>query len=358
MNKKICILAGSVALALASLSANAGDVAGMKYVLAPTLEGVWTDQDRNVDDGMQYGIGAGVGLNERWNLESSLFYSQFDGANESRLKMSGISLSALRLFFPESKASPFVSFGVGVMDTNPTGAKGNQDGILQAGLGVMVDLFEKADGSRKFQARPEVKARWSLSGNKGASDPVDGIAGISFVFAWGPAHVAPPAPAPEPVAEPTPPPPPPPPPADTDGDGVIDPVDQCPDTPKGDRVGPQGCSCDVVVRVNFANDSAVLDDTAKKVLDGVIVNLKRLQFIAGTAEGHTDSNASDAYNQKLSERRAKSVADYIEAAGVAQGRLAVSGKGEAEPLADNATAEGRAQNRRVVLKRTDCDAPK
>jgi OOP family OmpA-OmpF porin len=138
---------------------------------------------------------------------------------------------------------------------------------------------------------------------------------------------------------------------------VPDARDECPNTPKGDRVGPQGCSCDVTVQVNFATDSAALDATAKKTLDELVVRLKALRFISGTVEGHTDSTASDAYNQKLSERRAKAVADYLQANGIAQGRLAASGKGESEPIADNKTKEGRAQNRRVVLKRTDCDKP-
>ena len=153
------------------------------------------------------------------------------------------------------------------------------------------------------------------------------------------------------------PPPPPPPPADTDGDGVIDPNDQCPDTPKGERVGTQGCSCDVTRQLQFKLDSAELTDEDKAVLDEVAGNLTRLKFVSGTVVGHTDSSGSEAYNQGLSERRAQSVATYLEGKGIAQGRLKVIGAGEGEPIADNKTKEGRAQNRRVVLKRTDCDAP-
>jgi outer membrane protein OmpA-like peptidoglycan-associated protein len=66
---------------------------------------------------------------------------------------------------------------------------------------------------------------------------------------------------------------------------------------------------------------------------------------------------SEAYNQGLSERRAATVARYLEERGVAPGRLKVVGKGESQPIADNTTAEGRRQNRRVVLQRTDCDQP-
>ncbi|MBN8281281.1 MAG: OmpA family protein, partial [Gammaproteobacteria bacterium] len=154
-----------------------------------------------------------------------------------------------------------------------------------------------------------------------------------------------------------PPPPPPPPPADADGDGVVDGSDQCPDTPKGERVGSQGCSCDVTRQLQFKTNSAELTADDKKVLDEVAETLTRLKFVSGTVVGHTDSSGADAYNQALSERRATTVAKYLEGKGIGAGRLKVSGAGESQPIADNKTAEGRAQNRRVVLKRTDCDAP-
>ena len=93
------------------------------------------------------------------------------------------------------------------------------------------------------------------------------------------------------------------------------------------------------------------------MLDEVAANLTRLNFVSGTVTGHSDSTGDDAYNQKLSERRAQSVATYLEGKGIAPGRLTVIGAGETQPVADNGTAEGRAQNRRVVLQRTDCQNP-
>jgi OOP family OmpA-OmpF porin len=152
-----------------------------------------------------------------------------------------------------------------------------------------------------------------------------------------------------------PPPPPPPAPKDSDGDGVVDPSDQCPDTPKGDRVGPAGCSCDVSRQLSFKTDSAELSDADKLVLDEMAENLTRLKFISGVIEGHTDSTGSEAHNQRLSERRAQAAADYLVSRGISGDRLEIVGRGESEPVGDNATAEGRAQNRRVVAKRTDCD---
>ena len=122
----------------------------------------------------------------------------------------------------------------------------------------------------------------------------------------------------------------------------------------GRRVGPHGCSCDVTIRTHFAFDSAELTAEDKAELDRVATRLTELEFVGGTATGHTDSVGDEAYNQKLSERRAQAVVDYLHAKGVAAGRITAIGMGEAKPLADNATEEGRAQNRRVTIRRTDC----
>jgi outer membrane protein OmpA-like peptidoglycan-associated protein len=151
-----------------------------------------------------------------------------------------------------------------------------------------------------------------------------------------------------------PPPPPPPRCPDGDGDGVCDADDQCPNTPAGDRVGPFGCSCDVTIRTHFAFDSAVLTAEDKATLDGVATRLKELQFVEGTATGHTDSIGTEEYNQRLSERRAQAVVDYLAGLGVYKGRIKAIGMGESSPTASNETEEGRAQNRRVVLRRVDC----
>jgi uncharacterized protein (TIGR02001 family) len=143
-------------------------------------------------------------------------------------------------------------------------------------------------------------------------------------------------------------------PADADGDGVPDSADRCPNTPAGDRVGPNGCSCDVSIQTHFAFDSAELTAEDKAALDRVAARLQELEFVGGAATGYTDNTGDAAYNVKLSERRAQAVVDYLGAKGVAPGRITATGAGSAEPVADNATEEGRAQNRRVTIRRTDC----
>ena len=141
---------------------------------------------------------------------------------------------------------------------------------------------------------------------------------------------------------------------DSDGDGVCDSVDRCPNTPKGDRVGPNGCSCDVTIRTHFAFDSAELTAEDKATLDKVAGRLQELEFVSGVANGHTDNVGKADYNQKLSERRAQAVVDYLAAKGVGAGRIKAVGYGETKPIADNSTEEGRAANRRVTIHRTDC----
>jgi outer membrane protein OmpA-like peptidoglycan-associated protein len=84
-------------------------------------------------------------------------------------------------------------------------------------------------------------------------------------------------------------------------------------------------------------------------LNDVAESLKNFPEVNITIEGYTDSDGSEAYNQDLSDRRAKSARDYLVRRGVAGTRITAYGRGEANPVASNATPEGRAQNRRVVL---------
>ena len=103
-------------------------------------------------------------------------------------------------------------------------------------------------------------------------------------------------------------------------------------------------------RVLFDLDKATLRPTSQATLDRVAEEIQATadnEIIA--VEGHTDATASERYNQGLSERRARAVVDYLVSKGVSQERLIAEGYGESEPVATNATPEGRQQNRRVVF---------
>jgi OOP family OmpA-OmpF porin len=94
-----------------------------------------------------------------------------------------------------------------------------------------------------------------------------------------------------------------------------------------------------------------LTGESKSLLDSVAVSLRKVADARIEIAGHTDSVGNDGYNMKLSQRRADSVRDYLIQQGVDGARLTARGYGETQPLADNATADGRARNRRVVLRK-------
>jgi len=143
-------------------------------------------------------------------------------------------------------------------------------------------------------------------------------------------------------------------PLDSDGDGVLDSADRCPGTPKGANVDATGCVIPMAaapaaaktVLDRFDFDSSMLKGAMKSMLDSLAGALKStpadesLEIV-----GHADSTGPEGYNQKLSERRAQSVADYLAGQGITN--MSIKGMGESNPVADNGTREGRAMNRRV-----------
>jgi len=172
-------------------------------------------------------------------------------------------------------------------------------------------------------------------------------------------------------------------PMDSDGDGVADDKDKCPNTPKGAKVDSNGCELDgdndgVVDRldecpntapgvpvdrkgceikgdytlkgVNFESNSDRLLPSATSVLDQVVETLTKYPQITFEIQGHTDSDGAAEYNESLSSRRATTVRDYLATNGIAENRMSVRGYGESQPIADNTTPAGKAQNRRVVLR--------
>ncbi|MFT4013172.1 MAG: OmpA family protein [Paracoccus sp. (in: a-proteobacteria)] len=99
----------------------------------------------------------------------------------------------------------------------------------------------------------------------------------------------------------------------------------------------------------FATDSAAVGAQGQNDLYTIARNLNQYSDSRIQVIGHTDSTGSAAYNQDLSERRARSVSGILTAGGVAQGRLTTTGRGAANPVASNDTVAGRAQNRRVEI---------
>jgi len=102
--------------------------------------------------------------------------------------------------------------------------------------------------------------------------------------------------------------------------------------------------------VTFATNSADIQSDFYRVLNSVGLVLSEYEKTVVEVSGHTDNTGSLSYNQNLSERRARSVADYLNSHGLQHSRLITLGLGPNEPLKSNDTASGREQNRRVELR--------
>jgi OOP family OmpA-OmpF porin len=139
-------------------------------------------------------------------------------------------------------------------------------------------------------------------------------------------------------------------PQDSDGDGVPDYLDQCPSTPAGATVNEVGC-WSLKATMLFNTNSSYMKSEAHPLLDEVATILEKNPQIKVEIQGYADNTGTAEYNQWLSERRAQRVMDYLVSKGIARERLQAKGYGSTRPVASNATEEGRAQNRRVELKR-------
>ena len=100
----------------------------------------------------------------------------------------------------------------------------------------------------------------------------------------------------------------------------------------------------------FDFDKAVLKAEGKAKLEDLVGKVKAISLEVIIGVGHTDSVGDDAYNQKLSVRRAEAVKAFLVSKGIEKNRVYTEGKGEKQPVADNKTAEGRAKNRRVEVE--------
>jgi len=118
------------------------------------------------------------------------------------------------------------------------------------------------------------------------------------------------------------------------------------------KPAPASVRQSVVIQADalFDFDKSVLRPDGKKSIDDALAKLGGVDLEMVIATGHTDSVGTDAYNQKLSERRAAAVKDYLVSKGIPSAKITTIGKGESQPVATNKTAEGRQKNRRVDIE--------
>ncbi|MEG0966659.1 MAG: OmpA family protein [Pseudomonas sp.] len=294
------------------------------------------DSERNFkNDGNLFGGSVGYFLTD--DVELRLGYDEVHnarGEDGKNIKGSNTALDALYHFNnPGDALRPYVSAGFSDQSIGQTG-RGGRNGSTFANLGAGAKWYI----TDMFFARAGVEAMYNIDNGNTEWGPTVGL-GLNFGGSGGKV-----APAPAPVAEVC---------SDSDNDGVCDNVDKCPDTPANVTVDADGCPAVAeVVRVEldvkFDFDKSVVKPNSYGDIKNLADFMKQYPQTTTTVEGHTDSVGPDAYNQKLSERRANAVKQVLtNEYGVESSRVESVGYGETRPVADNATDAGRAVNRRV-----------
>lgn len=329
-----------------------------RWYIAPTVGGYYNDTDRNTNS-RQFYYGLGVGRFIAPNVSIDGFIDRTKRNRDSRVGGGSWSNNnvgaAVRYYMGDWNAwRPYLLAGVMGSNHHNSGDKGWSP-AAELGGGVSKTITDSSD----FRAEAGYRYDWDDKSQPAKSGYGDWFLGFSIVSRFGA-----PAAAPAPVAAT-------PPPADcstmdSDHDGVNDCDDKCPGTPAGTIVGPDGCPQKVVIDlrgVNFKFDRPKKGETdiskslaepsadSIAVLNQAIDTLQRYPQVKVTVASYTDAKGTDAYNQSLSERRAKIVYDYLTSHGIAASRLeGPIGHGKNDPIGDNATDAGRAQNRRTELQ--------
>ncbi|WP_405235285.1 OmpA family protein [Lentisalinibacter orientalis] len=414
MSRTIAVFTATFIALFGTAQALAGDNVGEVYI-TPSIVYMDDDAARNVDDGVIGGqLAIGYALNRFFNIEGFINVGQLDGAQDFDQYEVGANL--LGVFNREGIFSPYLLAGISQTDTDEPLGGSNNEAASSIGAGFMLDLGNTPATLRaEWRYRTELAGyefedqiatlgiQFPLAGGKprvvdtdgdGVPDDADRCPGTPIgtpvdrfgceldsdgdgvvdsvdecpnttpgaaVDARGcerdsdgdgvvdSRDQCPGTPAGAPVdevgCE-----------LDSDGDGVVDRLDECPNTAAGVPVDTRGCEIKDVIRlqgVQFELNSDRLRPGAENVLDDAAETLKRNPGLEVEVAGHTDSQGAAAYNQGLSERRARTVMDYLIGRGVDEDMLSYRGYGESQPIADNATAAGRAENRRVELRILD-----
>lgn len=325
MNKSLLYTALAATLAL-PLTAAADTRYDGEWYVTPKIGYAWSDADRLTGRGGFLGLGAGYFFRDNWSLEGELGYTRYNHSSfENPLEWNQLSASAaVRYLWDYDTMHPYFGISVGA-GRNELRGTGQDDWGYQIGpiAGFEWDMHDS--GAIRFELAHKYTDYGGGLVNTGFWDTTASV-GYSFYFggrsqpmaAASPPPVTPPEPyvAPAPVAEP-------------------------PMRPLPVSITLNGVNFDFD-KCTLRNDALAILDEAVRVLNGNDIRVE--------IAGHTDWIGSDAYNQTLSECRAKVVDRYLADHGVAGAKIsAVNGYGESRPIDTNDTDEGRARNRRTEL---------
>ena len=348
MNKKIVGLAVAATLSLTAFAASAEDMFREAWYAVPSVNYMNTDNDLKADNAWGVGIKLGKELSPSWDFQGGLGYNRASedtgiaGAS-GHYKQTTLGLDALYMF-SRSNFRPFLLAGVGAARNNlnynypgVAGRSSKTSWLGNVGFGAQY-LFNDT-----FGLQADLREQWSDAplgrtalGHADNRDTVNNtLLSLGGIFRFGaPAPVvaaAAPEPAPMPIAEPAPAPAPAPEPAPA---------------PAPVACKPTMDTITVDAEKLFGFDKANLQAGAKPILDDAAAKIKANPVIKTVVvTGHTDRIGSEKYNQKLSERRAKVVANYLVSQGVNSSIITSEGKGMSDPVVQ---CEGTKKTKKLI----------
>lgn len=296
-----------------------------------------SDESRgpDVEDGAGARIIFGHRFSQHWAVEAGFVGDQLADNSGPDISRAGLTVDA-RYDFSDGGFTPFVLAGGGVLVNRTEGQDSDTNAVINLGLGFLWQFHRSGTAIRS-----EVRAKQISESNE---DYTDFDVGVGLHIPLDPENtVAKTVPVPAYV---------PPESTDDDRDGVHNDVDQCPQTPASTPVDEKGCKIAETLTLRglqFARNSAAVNLGGPE-LEQILATMQRYPDIRILVAGHTDSRSTEAYNQQLSEQRANGVKAWLVDRGIMPSRVETYGFGESRPIADNGTAEGRAQNRRVEVQ--------
>lgn len=312
-----------------------------------------TDTDRGTDEGLGIHINYGRALNPRWYWETDVYNGVLETGDDAVTDyyQFGVSTGLSWAMFDRDPShwTPYALGMVGAIydDAQPDRRDGTNL-TLALGAGVVTkSLFDNG-----IRLRAEVRYLYDeyagdqsdLHWSAGIEIPLRGARIVErVVYVDRVKEVEREVPVMVTVHDP-----------DSDMDGVPDSRDRCPDTLRGARVDATGCIIEsqtiALSNVAFELGSDRLTPSSREALIDIAASLRSQSELRVEVAGHTDSQGGEAYNMDLSQRRAESVRNFLIGRGVAAEQLTAKGYGPHQPVADNATASGRAMNRRVEFR--------